>query len=127
MSINERIIKLTEILKVNQTQLAIICDVSKQAISAILKSETKPSLKVIENIVRKYPLLNSRWLLTGEGEVFTKGIYPEEKEIKQVNDSKSVYDCENCKRLNSYIEKQERLIEHLERQLGHVSPNKNIK
>jgi len=126
MSINERIEKLIETLKVNQSELAKICDVSKQAVSSILRGDTKPSLKVIENIVKYYPLLNSRWLITGEGDPFPGAGYNSANENLQLNDSKDVYNCDNCKRLESYIERQERLIVRLERQLGHDTENKKV-
>ena len=109
MGINERLSDLVELKKVNQTELALICDVSKQAISSLLKGNTKPSIKVIENLAKKYDDLSVRWLLTGEGEMLLDAIPAE----KQNGDCPGSGECENCKRLNDFIANQERLIDRL--------------
>ena len=65
MSVNERFKRVAFELKLSQIDLALICDVSKQAISQILNGASKPGFRVIETNLIKYKQLNARWLLTG--------------------------------------------------------------
>lgn len=116
MTVNERIIRLSEMIKVNQTDLAIVCDVSKQAMSAIFRKETKPSLKIVENIVKKYPHVNARWLLTGEGDATCTNEYQIPDPVREVADNKTSYECSNCKLLREHIDRQNKLIDHYEKQ-----------
>ena len=71
MSINERIKKVAFEKNFNQLDLAKISGVTKQTINQVFSGATNPGLKIIESIVNEWPQLNARWLLTGEGSMWS--------------------------------------------------------
>lgn len=98
MSINERIKRVGFDYGLSQTDLAKICDVTKQSISSIYSGNSKPGLKVIQNILTHCSDLNARWLITGEGS--------EKQGANNVlNEPKPDYGkCDNCDRLEKQID-----------------------
>jgi len=122
-TINQRVKAYIDNKKISQESFrASIGVANKQQVSQWLTENSRIPEKYLLEMIRKYVDVNARWLLTGEGEMFLNP----ENETSQLNDIKPISDCENCKRLNSYIERQERLIQRLERQLGHDTENKKV-
>lgn len=52
------------------TELERVIGASKGVLSRALKNKTDVNSKWIQNIVENYPLYSTRWLLTGEGNMF---------------------------------------------------------
>ena len=122
-TVNQRVKAYIDNKKISQESFrASIGVANKQQVSQWLTESSRIPEKYLIEMIRKYVDVNARWLLTGEGEMFLNPA----NETLQLNDIKTIADCENCKRLNSYIERQERLIERLERQLGHDVPDKKV-
>lgn len=68
----ERILQLLKDLDLSPAKLAEEIDVQRSSISHILSGRNKPSFLFIEKLLKRYPQINSRWLLLGEGSAFVK-------------------------------------------------------
>ena len=126
MSLSERLYKVMKELDLSQVQIADKTNVTRQNISNIINDKSNPSVEWVRKLVLAFPAIDCKWFVTGEGEMLidsSKSEYDQSENKIQLNDVKPSSDCENCKRLNSYIERQERLIERLERQLGYDTEN----
>jgi len=59
-----------------------------------------PTLKILSSIVTLYPNINSRWLLTGEGEMLTSTEakpYEIQEHVNRIDESKiTLYTCPEC-------------------------------
>lgn len=127
MGLSERLNKVMKELDLSQVQIADKTDVTRQNISNIINKKSNPSVEWVRKLVLAFPVIDCKWFVTGEGEMLidsSKSEYDQSENKAQLNDVNLSSACENCKRLNSYIERQERLIERLERQLGHDVPDK---
>lgn len=127
MELSGRLKKVMKELDLSQVQIADKTNVTRQNISNIINDKGNPSVEWVRKLVIAFPVIDCRWLVTGEGEMLvdkSKSDYVLSENLAHLNESKINSECENCKRLNSYIEKQERLIVRLERQLGHDVPDK---
>ncbi|PKP39530.1 MAG: hypothetical protein CVT98_01460 [Bacteroidetes bacterium HGW-Bacteroidetes-15] len=71
---NDRIQKLLTSEGIQPTKFAEIIGVQRSSISHILSGRNKPSFDVIQSILRKFPRLNSEWLIMGSGEMYKKSI-----------------------------------------------------
>jgi transcriptional regulator with XRE-family HTH domain len=67
----ERIKKLIECKNIQPGEFAIILGIQRSNISHILNGRNKPGASLIEKILNLFPELNARWLLTGEGTMFS--------------------------------------------------------
>lgn len=67
----ERIKELIECKKIQPGELAIMLGIQRSNISHILNGRNKPGASLIEKILILFPELNARWLLTGEGNMFS--------------------------------------------------------
>jgi transcriptional regulator with XRE-family HTH domain len=120
MSINERIKKVAFERNFNQLDLAKLSGVTKQTINQVFSGATNPGLKIIESIVNEWPQLNARWLLTGEGSMWSN------ETPGSVSEPAAHYGvCRNCDRLEKIIDSQQKLITNLENQIlprNHIEP-----
>lgn len=51
------------------SELADNIGVQRSNVTHVLKGRNKPSFPFIEKLIQKYPELNAKWLITGEGEM----------------------------------------------------------
>lgn len=70
MSISHRFKQLVEALKINANQLAKELNVTRPTITRVINGTNEPSAKILAPLLRKYPTVNVKWLLIGEGEMF---------------------------------------------------------
>ncbi|MFO8235882.1 MAG: helix-turn-helix transcriptional regulator [Bacteroidales bacterium] len=70
----ERILQLLKELNLSSSKLAEEIDVQRSSISHILAGRNKPSFVFIQKLLKRYPQINSRWLLLGEGSPLVKNI-----------------------------------------------------
>lgn len=103
-TINQRIEALLDLLRLRQIELANGLELQRSTLNGIIKGRQKPSFKVIEGILKKYPV-NPEWLILGEGEPLIND-----------QDKTKGFDTE---RLMNYMEKR---ISELERELLKVDP-----
>lgn len=71
MSLNNRIDNLIRVLGVKQYQFAEKSKLSPQIISKIINQGSDARISTIESILINHKDVNARWLITGEGEMFT--------------------------------------------------------
>ncbi|MFN2396426.1 MAG: helix-turn-helix domain-containing protein [Bacteroidales bacterium] len=67
--------RIQEIIKrydLTPSKLADTLDVPRSTISHILSERNKPSLEFIQKIIDKFPEINIKWLLRGEGNIVEK-------------------------------------------------------
>ncbi len=67
--------RIQEIIKrydLTPSKLADTLDVPRSTISHILSERNKPSLEFIQKIIDKFPEINIKWLLRGEGNIIDK-------------------------------------------------------
>ena len=65
----DRIKKYIDYKGVTAGELAVILDVQRSNISHILNGRNMPGAAFIEKLLLKFPDLDARWLLTGDGEM----------------------------------------------------------
>ncbi len=99
---------------------ANLIEINHQTVSNVIKGKTKPSFKVVESILLRFPDINARWLITGEGEMKTKENEKSEKENNITQQTHHLLEKINLledsiKTKNLLIEKQERLLEILDK------------
>ena len=69
---NERILKLMEELGLTSTKLAEEIGVQRSSVSHIVSGRNKPSFDFIQKLMKRYPDVNPKWLLLGEGKIYSK-------------------------------------------------------
>ncbi len=87
----ERIEKIIKNEDISSSKFADIIGIQRSSISHILSGRNKPSLDVIQRILRKYPNINSEWLILGIGNMY-KG---QNAELDSTPIQKSIFDEEN--------------------------------
>jgi transcriptional regulator with XRE-family HTH domain len=78
----ERILKLIEDEKITAAEFADRIGVQRSNVSHILNGRNNPGYTFIQKIIETFPLINSRWLLTGEGNMYEGKGSPSENSIK---------------------------------------------
>lgn len=73
LSVNERIRILLKNLDISQQVFAKSIRVSPQVVSLAIKGPNYPSFAFFKGVAEAYPYVNIRWLLLGEGSMFTNG------------------------------------------------------
>ena len=66
---NNRIRKFMESQGLSPSELADNIGVQRSNVSHVLNGRNNPSFPFIEKLLKKYPKLNAKWLLMGEGEM----------------------------------------------------------
>lgn len=67
----DRIKNFIEAKGISAGELAAVLDVQRSNISHILNGRNKPGASFIEKLLLEFPDLNARWLLTGQGDMFS--------------------------------------------------------
>lgn len=80
----ERIQKLLTSEGIQPTKFAEIIGVQRSSISHILSGRNKPSFDVIQSILKKFPKINSEWLILGSGDMYKKPIQTSLFDVNQV-------------------------------------------
>lgn len=125
MNLSKRLDYLMKKLNLTQVQIAEIGDVTRQNISNIINNRSNPSADLMSKLLVTYPAINARWLLTGEGEMFLKkSEYSQIGTESGVREPKPIYECESCNLLKQHIERQNKLIDHYEKQFGQDNQKK---
>lgn len=70
--IADRLIKFINYLGINNSTFADEIDVQRSGISHILSGRNKPSLEFLQKLFSKYPTLNSKWLIMGQGNMLSE-------------------------------------------------------
>lgn len=85
-TVNERIKELIRYLGLSDRRFAEMIGVPQTTISNLFNRNTEPSYKILNAIINQFEFVDSRWLLTGEGEMNTE---KNKMTIKVINNPKS--------------------------------------
>jgi len=105
MSINKRVSETRKILKLTQQEFADTMEISRQSVNNIEKNKHVPGSDLIAKILDKYPNLNARWLLTGEGKMFSR-----EKMPNRVNEPLENYATDYRDKYVQALERENELL-----------------
>jgi putative transcriptional regulator len=117
MSINKRVSEIRKFYKLTQQEFAEICGITRQSVNNIEHDKHTPSSDLVAKILVKYPKLNSRWIVLGEGSMF------ESKVVDMVNEDAPLYGNNLKDRL---IESLERYNKYLEQEVERLKSKKDI-
>ncbi len=70
MTEKERLVKLMELQQVNAKQFADEVGIQPGTISNIMKDRNKPSLEVLQRVLKRYSQVNPEWLICGTGSIY---------------------------------------------------------
>lgn len=100
--IMRRISKVCEVRNIRQKDLQINGGGTRQTVSAIFNGRQRPNVDIIKALLVVVPDLNSRWLLIGEGEIFTSSYNtPTNKQVAY--ESSFEYSKKNSNEDSEYI------------------------
>jgi transcriptional regulator with XRE-family HTH domain len=90
----ERIQKFIDYKGISPGDLAEVLGVQRSNISHILNGRNKPGAVFIEKLLLAFPMVNARWLFTGEGPMIIgeadKGKKPEKEVIASAKEERAV-------------------------------------
>ncbi len=66
----ERLVKLMDLQEMNAKQFAAEVGIQPGTISNIIKDRNKPSLEVLQRVMRRFPQVNPEWLMMGVGSIY---------------------------------------------------------
>ncbi len=135
MAFGQRLRNVYKSVQVTQEEFAIKLGVSRSILAKYFSDKSKPSVDIISKLLINYPIINSHWLITGEGDMLrstgdkgSKNIVKGDKNltgygINQLNGSteelygnvKELLAAKDreIEALKKVIETQEKLIERL--------------
>lgn len=77
----DRIKQFIDYKGISAGDLATLLEVQRSNISHILNGRNKPGASLIEKMLKVFPDINARWLLTGEGAMLEGEAKQDEKEV----------------------------------------------
>ncbi|MDX9882888.1 MAG: helix-turn-helix transcriptional regulator [Prolixibacteraceae bacterium] len=125
---NERIRHFMESQGLSPSELADTIGVQRSNVTHVLKGRNNPSFPFIEKLLKKYPKLNAKWLLMGEGEMLegkpvfpsnlfdqghenpAKTVVPEKKKEELQEEGAAVYPMVDKKREKAPVRQEEKPI-----------------
>lgn len=81
----ERIVKFIETEGLTAGEFADKIGVQRSSVSHVLNGRNNPGFSFIQKILDTYPEINSRWLLTGVGDIYDVDAVSKKKEDKKVS------------------------------------------
>ncbi len=66
----DRLVKLMNLQEMNAKQFAAEVGIQPGTISNIIKDRNKPSLEVLQRVMRRFPQVNPEWLMMGVGSIY---------------------------------------------------------
>lgn len=81
----DRIKYIMNTYNLNASQLAETIGIQRSTLSHILSGRNKPSLDVVQRILKSFPEIQAAWLLNGDGDSGYKGVVPIGDKSKQKN------------------------------------------
>lgn len=72
----DRLLKLLDTEQLSSSKFADVIGVQRSSVSHILTGRNKPSFDFLQKTLKAFPMLNSDWLILGEGEMYEGGQGP---------------------------------------------------
>lgn len=66
----DRLLKLLDTEQLSSSKFADVIGVQRSSVSHILTGRNKPSFDFLQKTLKAFPMLNSDWLILGEGEMY---------------------------------------------------------
>ena len=108
----DRILKFLEHEHISPAEFADKIGVQRSSMSHILNGRNYPSAAFIQKMLQAFPMVNSRWLLIGDGKM---NIYPDEMNLPTAEDKKSnSMSSETISELKSYKEQEGNSVQNLD-------------
>jgi transcriptional regulator with XRE-family HTH domain len=79
----ERIVKFIETEGLTAGEFADKIGVQRSSVSHVLNGRNNPGFSFIQKILDTYPKINSRWLLTGAGDIYDSAFVEKKEENKK--------------------------------------------
>lgn len=98
----DRIQRFIDFKGISAGELASSIDVQRSNVSHILNGRNKPGALFLEKLLLKYPEINARWLMTGEGEMISENIVKNENQPDLIDFNKKVIDDNRIKNKQNY-------------------------
>lgn len=116
MSVNDRISEYCKVNKIKQVDLAEWSFGSTQTISNIFKRKQNPNFEFIYKFLTKFPEINARWFITGEGDMLSvKGAMDKIDEDNKIYEKMICKECDNLKgQLQTCMKEKNQLLDIME-------------
>lgn len=114
----ERLNQLISCLEKNQSLVAQELSISQSYINQIIKGKKNLSHKVITEIGKKYPMVNTNWLIRGEGDMFLSEKLPEVAEPETKYFPENPPPADPLSALSALLKYQQERIDNLEKRLS---------
>ncbi len=86
----DRIAQIIDNKALTPSKFADIVGIQRSRISHIMSGRNNPSIDVVTKIVSKFPEIDLRWLMTGEGEMLSSDINLFSNETNMVNSEDTI-------------------------------------
>jgi len=122
MEINDRLRILMDNFQLSSSQFADKLEIQRSAISHLLSGRNKPSILILEKILKNFPDVDIEWLITGKGNIFKSAIEEAHEVLKSTNDEKNNLDLFN----QEEIQDSDDVINENDKILKNVPKNNQI-
>ena len=85
-----RIQNIIEKYELSSNTFAQEIDVNRSTISHILSGRNKPSIEVLQKILRRFPDVSASWLLLGQGAIDDANLAPSSSQLPKENTIETV-------------------------------------
>ncbi|MCF8363427.1 MAG: helix-turn-helix domain-containing protein [Prolixibacteraceae bacterium] len=94
----ERILKFIEKEGLTAGEFADKIGVQRSSVSHVLNGRNNPGFSFIQKILDTYPEINSRWLLTGAGDIYDPAVVKKEENRKQQVEQHDLFSTANSQK-----------------------------
>lgn len=103
MTVNERVMEIMKRENLSQKEFASILDISQPVLTYVANGRNKVSLDIVTKIASKYPEINLRWLVLGEGETRQETVRETGLDLSKLIQELEIVNSLNNKNLSSII------------------------
>jgi len=105
----DRIAQIIDYKALTPSKFADIIGIQRSRISHIMSGRNNPSIDVVTKIVSKFPEIDLKWLMTGEGEMLSSDINLFSNEANTVRSDETI-DYKSNNDINEPVSRQERTL-----------------
>ncbi len=105
MDINDRLRILMDNFQLSSSQFADKLEIQRSAISHLLSGRNKPSILILEKILKNFPEVDIEWLITGKGSIFKSKIEEKQEVFESNTEKETEIDLFNQEKIQSSDDK----------------------